>query len=201
MQLYLTSCPDEVYAEVLRLHDAMSAPRPERPERSLTIMAPGPVLVGWVGLYECGAFLLAESFILNHLVPVRSRHQAGVLLVESFVAMAASSGKYAIAAPRSSGLAGLLRKYGFRNTGSPMYTASFPALPLTAQKKAAVPERGIPDDRPDRDCRAAEVSPVAQCYPQPTTNVAEPTKTRKRASARRSHGAKPKTVPGPREDA
>ena len=188
MKLYLTPCPPEVFSAVCQLHAEHGLPPPAPSKRNLTIMAEGPILVGWVGLYECDAFLLAESFILNPRIPPKVRWQAATMLVEGFIGMAAAGGQTAIAAPRSSGLAAMLRKSGFHNSGVPMYVASFPAVQLTTEKKTAVGERGDP-------------TTVPTGVTQSKVNVSEPKKPRKRVSARRGDVSKAEAVPGAGEGA
>lgn len=138
MHLYLAPLVPEVFQAVCQLHQMAGLPIPTAGKRSITILAKtpqGPQLAGWVGLYECEPFLLAESLIVNPSLPMKVRHQAAEFMAEAFVSMAATGGYYALAFPRSKGLAAILRKYGFQNSGVPMYTAAFPAVQLTAEKK------------------------------------------------------------------
>lgn len=134
MQLILVPLTLDRHRLICDLHQLYKlTPPTTEPEQAIIIEADNAI-VGGAYIYETKPFMFAEYFILNPYQPIRVRHQTAKLMISQFMAHAVSKGLIPFCMPRSPGLARMLKRAGFLNTGVPCYANEFPALPVSNKK-------------------------------------------------------------------
>ena len=136
VQLHLAPFDADVHQQVLALHEHYGKTLPPFPEEALIVKASRPgqtpeILIASMYLFEARPFLMAEFGIVNPMAPMRVRHEASELILRSFMARAAMKGLCPITHTPSKGIQSMLRRYGWHNTGRPMWIAVVPSVPLT----------------------------------------------------------------------
>ena len=147
-----------LFEEVIAWHERRGlTPPPCPPSDAVTIVDDLGELLAFVGLYEdtSGTFLFAEWAIAREGLPARTSYTLAKFVCEAILARAAVTGRIAIATPRSIGVARVLARFGFTNSGCPMFVAHAPIVRLTDGKPAPCPTKKKRKRRTRSGSRAA----------------------------------------------
>lgn len=159
--LFLAPLSPEAHDAIVRLHERWEvSPPPMMPGEAVVVVNERGVVVASVYLYETTQWLFAEYLVTNEDFPVRMRYMACLLALQGVMASAAAKGLFIMATPRSRGAQRAMARYGFRDSGFPMWVRPRKGVPLwTEAATAPVPSgpKKAPPKRPRRAPPPAEV--------------------------------------------
>ena len=132
MPLVLAPLTPSIHEQIVGLHKARGLLAPPYPKLALVVTTENWEVVTSVYLYEAAPWLFAEFAMSSPAFQAKTIHIAGVQMIRAMVAMAAAKGLAPFAAPRVRGIEMMLRRAGFAPTGTQMWVANVPSIPLSA---------------------------------------------------------------------
>jgi hypothetical protein len=100
------------------------------PQEAIIVVDGEGNVVASVYLYETDLFMFSEYLVSSKDTTRRMKYLACMLLMHTLAAIAGSKGKFLLATPRSKGARSIMAKFGFRDSGFPMWVRPRKVVPL-----------------------------------------------------------------------
>jgi hypothetical protein len=180
VQLFLSPLTAGVYAQFREYMQARDQSPPPPPEDGVWVTNADCALVACCALYNAGPIMLAEFAVTSPYAPLRLRHRAAQLVIETMLAKASMAGKVLVTLPATPGMVKMLERYGLRVMTAIVMSAQPGLLPVGGASRAPRPQTKPPEahaaEGPARNLHNKEAPNLPPTPPKPKKTRKKPAK-------------------------